>query len=340
MRWQWPRHPGYLPPVPARVVSTTALPFDVSPILGDVDYVAPERGDFTRARLLDAVAEADALIALLTCAVDRELFSRAPRLRVVANFAVGYDNVDVAAASERGIQVTNTPDVLTEATADFAFALLLGAARRLLEGDRWVRDGSWPGWAPGQLLGADVHGQTIGIVGFGRIGRAVARRARGFSMNVLYSSRGPVSDASGVGPDEPGSPRQVPLAELLRRSDFVTLHCPLTEATRHLIDADALATMKSSAILVNTARGGCVHEAALVEALERGAIAGAALDVFEDEPSVHPGLLRSSAALLAPHAGSATNTARRRMAEICANAVRSVLDGRRPPTLINPEVCQ
>lgn len=322
------------------VVSTSALPFDIAPILGDVAYIAPARGDFTRTQLLERVADADALISLLSFAVDRELMDAAPNLRVIANFAVGYDNVDVAYATARGIPVSNTPDVLTEATADFAFALLLAVARRVVEGDAWVRTGTWPGWGPGQLLGADVHGRTLGIIGMGRIGQAVARRARGFDMEVLHVSRPePPADAHEPAAEPvPAVRRARDLDELFAHADFVSLHCPLTPETHHIIDADALAAMKSSAILVNTARGACVDEVALVRALERGDIHGAGLDVFENEPRVHPGLTSSARVVLAPHAGSATTTARRRMAEICARAVRAVLDGRRPETLINPEV--
>lgn len=326
------------------VVCTSALPPTlsdrVSAILGDVTYIAPDTGDFSRAELHAAVAEADALISLLSFAVDAELLARAPRLRVIANFAVGYDNIDVAAATARCIPVTNTPDVLTEATADFTFALLLATARHIVAGDAWMRADSWPGWGPGQLLGADVHGATLGIVGLGRIGEAVARRARGFAMDILYTTRTPRADAERLRADL-GARRIAPeknFDELLARADFVSLHCPLTDETRQLIDRAALETMKPSAILINTARGGCVDEAALADALARGAIAGAGLDVFAAEPAVHPALLASDKVVLAPHAGSATYTARRRMAEICATAVRSVFDGRRPPTVINPEV--
>lgn len=311
----------------------------MSAILGDVTYIAPESGNFARPDLLDAVADADGLISLLSFAIDAELLARAPRLRVIANFAVGYDNVDVPAATARGIPVTNTPDVLTEATADFTFALLLATARHIVRGDAWMRAGTWSGWGPGQLLGADVHGATLGIVGLGRIGEAVARRARGFDMDILYTTRSARSDSARL--ERELGARRLPadqLDRLLATADFVSLHCPLTAETRALIDESALATMKQSALLINTARGGCVDEAALVAALERGAIAGAGLDVFAEEPAVHPGLVASDKVILAPHAGSATYTARRRMAEICARAVRSVLDERRPPTVINPEV--
>ncbi len=322
-----------LPGSDAHVVASAALPLEVAPILGPgVSYVEPARGHLSRAELLAAVAGADGLICLLTDRIDDELLAVAPRLRVVANFAVGYDNVDVAACTARGVAVTNTPDVLTDATADFAFTLLLAAARRVVEGDALVRGGSWTGWEPGQHLGVSVSGATLGIIGLGRIGRAVAHRAAGFGMQVLALA----SERDHAG-DPPGVAR-VPLDQLLARADFVSLHCPLTDRTRHLIDAAALAQMKPTAVLVNTARGPCVDEAALGAALAAGRLAGAGIDVFENEPAVHPALLGSSRAVLAPHAGSATYTARRRMGEICANAVRRALAGERPPTVLNPEV--
>jgi glyoxylate reductase len=244
-------------------------------------------------------------------------------LRVVANYAVGVDNVDIAAATARGVAVANTPDVLVEATADFTFALLLAAARRLGEGERMVRAGEWRGWTPELLLGSDVAGKTLGIVGMGRIGRAVARRARGFSMPVIYS-RGKDPDA-----------REVSFDELLATSDVISLHCPLTPETRGLIDARALAAMKPGAILVNTARGAIVDDGALAAALESGRLGGAGLDVFTDEPRIDPRLLAARRAVLAPHLGSATTNARIRMAELCVTAVRDVLAGRRPPNLVN-----
>ena len=306
---------------------------DVTPALGDaIEYRAPLQGHLDRPALLGAVVPADALISLLSDRVDRELLDAGPRLRVVANFAVGYDNVDVAEATRRGVVVTNTPDVLTEATADFAFALLLAAARRLIEGHHLVASGAWQGWAPGQLLGADVFGRTLGIIGLGRIGQAVARRAAGFSMDIIYTGRGPVAGARALGA------RFVDVDTLLAESDFVTLHCPLTDDTRDIIGPSALAAMKPTAVLVNTARGGCVDELALAEALETGEIGAAGLDVFAKEPAVTPRLRACDRLVLAPHAGSATTTARLRMAQICVNAVRSVLEGRRPATPVNPEV--
>jgi glyoxylate reductase len=314
------------------VVSSSALPLDVGPLLGDrIRYRAPAAGRWDRARLREEAGAAAGLVTMLTDRVDDELLAAAPELKVVANFAVGFDNVDVEAATRRKVVVTNTPGVLTEATADFAFTLLLAAARRLVEGDRLVRSGAWEGWEPGQLCGAEVWGRTLGIVGLGRIGQAMARRGRGFGMRVLYAGPRPVPGADEVGA------RWVPFEELCAAADFVSLHCPLTDATRHLIDARALAAMKPTAVLVNTARGGCVDEAALAAALERGDIAAAGLDVFAKEPQVHPALRGNDRAVLAPHLGSATTTARRRMAEICATAVRSVLEGRRPETIVNPD---
>ena len=310
-----------MPPVSARVVITSELPVDPASVLGDVQQLG-----------IDRIAEADALVCLLRDRVDAALLDRAPRLRVVANVAVGYDNVDVAAAGARGVLVANTPDVLTEATADLAFALALAAARRLGEGERLVRSGAWRGWELGQLLGADVWGKTMGIVGLGRIGLAVARRARGFDMEVVYAQPAPEPRAAEVGA------AHVAFDELLARADVLSLHCPLVPATRNLIDARALARMKPTAVLVNTARGACVDEAALADALARGAIFAAGLDVFADEPRVHPGLVASERAVLAPHVGSATTTARRRMAELALGAARAVLDGVQPPNLVNPEV--
>jgi len=308
------------------ILCTADLPADLEALVGaPVTRVAA-------ADLPDAIGQADALICLLTHRIDATLLDRAPRLRVVANYAVGFDNVDVAAATARGICVSNTPDVLTEATADLTFALLLAAARRLGEGERLVRSGGWAGWEPGQLLGADVWGRTLGLIGLGRIGQAVARRGRGFGMEILYSAPRPVAAAAALGAVH------LPLADLLGRADFVSVHCPLTPATRHLLDRAALARLRPTAIVVNTSRGPIIDEAALAEALAAGRIAGAGLDVFEAEPRVHPDLLRCHRAILAPHLGSATTTARRRMAELCASAVRAVLSGEQPANLVNPEV--
>lgn len=310
-------------------MSSAPLPLDVAAALGEGYTFEPASAKLGRADLLERAASADGLITLLTDTVDAALFDACPKLRIVANCAVGFDNVDVAEATRRGVVVSNTPGVLTDATADFAFALLLAAARRLVEGDRLVRSGTWSGWKPTELLGASVAQTTLGIIGLGRIGRAVARRARGFDMRVVHTGG---RDSDGLGAVE------VELDQLLAESDFVSIHCPLTPDTRHLIDETALAAMKPTAVLVNTARGPIVDEAALVTALERGEIAAAGLDVFEQEPRVHPGLRASDRVILAPHAGSATTNTRRLMATMCTDAIKAVLSGERPANAVNPEV--
>jgi glyoxylate reductase len=267
----------------------------------------------TDAQLRESLADIDGLLCMLPDRIDAALLAAAPKLRAVANYAVGFDNIDLDAARARGVVVGVTPDVLTEATADLAFALLLAAARRLPEAASAVRNGDWRTWEPECWLGADVHGATLGIIGFGRIGRAVARRAEGFSMTVLAT-------------------RATPLEELLARSDVVSLHCPLTPQTRHLIDRGALAQMRPSAILINTARGAVVDQQALVAALEAGAIAGAALDVTDPEPPrTDDPLLRTPNVLVLPHVGSATRTARSRMTEIAVENLLAALDGRPMP---------
>jgi len=275
------------------------------------------------AELLAGARGADAVLCLLSERIDAELLDAAPRLRIVANLAVGFDNIDVDAATERGVVVTTTPDVLTEATADLTWALLLATARRVTEADALVRRGGWKGFSPTMLLGAPVAGRTLGIVGMGAIGRAVARRARGFDMTVLYRNRhaDPVTERElGVIP--------VSLDELLAQSDIVSLHAPLTDESRHLIDAAALAAMKPTAILINTARGALVDEAALVDALRTGVIAGAGLDVFENEPRLAPGLAALTNTVLLPHLGSATTDTRAAMVTLaCANIIE-VLAGR------------
>jgi glyoxylate reductase len=295
--------------------------------------VHPGEPPLTRAELLLAVAGCDALITMLSDTVDDALLAAAPTLRVVANYAVGTNNIDIAACTRRQVVVSNTPDVLTEATADLALALLLAVARRLLEGDALVRSGRWQGWEPLQLLGLELHGQTIGIIGLGRIGQAVARRAHGFGMELLYYNRTrnqAAENALGV--------RYAPLTELLANSDFVSLHTPLTADTRHLIGEAELRLMKPSAVIINTARGPVIDEAALYRALREGRLWGAGLDVFEQEPQLTPGLTELPNVVLAPHLGSATITARNRMARLCAEAVIAVLTGSRPKTLVNPEV--
>jgi len=267
-----------------------------------------------------------AILSLVTDRIDAPLLARAPQLRIVANFAVGYDNIDVAACSARRIVVTNTPGVLTEATADLAFSLLLAAARRVAEGDRLVRRGAFAGLTPSFLLGSRVHGSTLGLVGLGRIGQAVARRARGFGMPLLYAAR----TRANPNVERALGAMHVPVDELFERADFVSLHCPLTPETRHLVNAGRLARMKPGAVLVNTARGACVDEAALALALRDGPLAAAGLDVFEDEPRVHPDLLALDSVVLAPHIGSADLPTRAAMAALAVDSILAVLAGRPP----------
>jgi glyoxylate reductase len=280
--------------------------------------------------LLAQLGGAEALVAVFS-PVDRGLLDAAPRLRVVANAAVGYDNVDVAECTARGIRVTNTPGVLTDATADVAFGLLLSVSRRLGEAERLLRSGARFRWGFETLLGRGLQGRQLGVVGMGEIGAAVARRARAFGMSVAYCNRRPVAPELEA---ELGA-RLVPLDELLATSGVVSVHCPYTPETHHLIDADALARMRPDAFLINTARGKIVDEGALVEALRAGTIAGAGLDVFEHEPTVHAGLLELENVALAPHIGSATVETRTAMAILAARNVVAVLSGDEPPTPVN-----
>jgi glyoxylate reductase len=313
-----------------RVFATFPLPAAARSALGGVVALRTHRGrqPIPRAALLRGVRDADALLCLLTERIDADLLAAAPRLRVVANCAVGYDNVDVAACAERGVTVTNTPDVLTETSADLAWALMLAAARRVVEGDRLVRSGRWRGWRPDQLLGVDVHGATLGIVGLGRIGGAVARRARGFGMPVLYWQRRRLRRA-------PGGARFTPLPQLLAHADFLSVHVPLRAATRHLIGARELARMKPTAVLVNTSRGPVVDERALVRALAGGRLGAAGLDVYEREPRVPAALRRLPSVVLTPHVASATTRTRTAMATLAARNIARVLAGRRPLTPVS-----
>lgn len=293
----------------------------------DVDAAADKAGLGPDA-LLARARDVDALVCQLTDPIPAALLETAPRLRVVANIAVGYDNIDVPAATRLGILVTNTPGVLTESTADFTFALLLATARRVVEADAFVRAQRWERWEVDLLCGVDVHGKTLGIVGMGRIGQAVARRAQGFGMRVLYASRRAVPAC----PDA----EHVALADLLARADFVTVHVPLTATTHHLIDAAALARMRPGALLVNTARGPIIDEQALVEALQSRRLAGAGLDVFEREPRLVAGLCELPNVVLAPHLGSATVETRTLMCTMAADNALAALRGERPPCLVDP----
>jgi len=281
--------------------------------------------------LLERVRDCAALVAMLSERIDAELLDAAgPALRVVANYAVGYNNIDLEACRSRKVRVTNTPGVLTEATADLTWALLLAAARRVVEGDHLVRTGTWSGWQPQQLLGLELHGAVLGLVGAGRIGTAVARRAVGFGMRILYYDPQPCKELDG-----PLGAHRVPLAELLPQVDVLSLHVPLTPETRHLLDEHALAQLKPTAILVNTSRGPVVDERALVAALRSGRLAAAGLDVYEDEPRLAPGLAELPNVVLLPHLGSATVTTRQRMSAMVADNVLAVLASREPP---NPVV--
>jgi glyoxylate reductase len=308
-----------------RVFVTRALPGSALERLATEHAleVWPERIPPSREALAEHLAGAEGLLCLLTDSIDAGLIAAAGSLLAISNYAVGVDNVDVRAASERGIPVGNTPGVLTEATADLAVALMLGASRRLTEGDAYVRRGEWRGWEPDLLLGRDLHGATVGIVGLGRIGRAVARRLEGFGCTVVHTSR-----TGGM-----------PLGELLERSEYVTVHTPLTDGTRGLIGERELAAMKPSAYLVNTARGPVVDSGALVLALHEGWIAGAALDVTDPEPlpAGHP-LLGAPNLMVLPHLGSATHATRERMADLAVDNLLAALAGERMPHCVNPEV--
>jgi glyoxylate reductase len=291
-------------------------------------------GVMPRAELLERVAGKAGLLAMLTDRVDGELLEAAgPGLRVVANYAVGYDNLDLEACTARGVLATNTPDVVTEATADLAWALLLAAARRVAEGDRFLRARRPWIWGPEFFLGFEVHGKTLGVLGLGRIGRAVARRAAGFGMPVVYTARRRLSpdeeDSLGVAWRE--------LDVLLEEADFVSIHTGLSPATRHLIGPARLARMKPTAVLVNTARGPIVDEAALAAALRAGRPGAAGLDVFEREPEVHPDLLGLDNVTIVPHLGTSTVETRVAMGMAAAASLLAALEGRRPPNLLNPE---
>lgn len=319
-----------------KILVTGNLPAEVMDPLRkkyEVEAHAEDR-PMERQQLLSRIGDRDGLLCMITDAVDDELLGRAPRLKMIANMGVGYNHIDIAAATRRGIPVSNTPGVLTDATADLAFTLILAVARRVVEGDRRVREGKFKLWAPFLFLGREVSGKTLGIVGFGRIGRAVARRAAGFGMRVLYHNRSRLTPA-----EERESPAEyADLNTLLAQADFVSLHVPLSGETRHLIGAEELSRMKPTAYLINTARGPVVDEVALLATLQRGMIAGAGLDVYENEPALTPGLADLPNVVLLPHVGSATLETRTAMAAMAARNLIAGLDGQRPPNLVNPEV--
>jgi len=292
-----------------------------------LDYNDSE-APLSKAELVSRLKGKDGLICHIISTIDEEVLASAPTLKVVANVAVGYNNIDVAAARRRGVIVTNTPDVLTETTADFAWTLLMATARRVVEADHYARSGRWTAWKWDLLWGADVHGTTLGIVGFGRIGRAVARRALGFNMRVLYHDAVRADAAM----ERELSATATDLETLLREADFVTLHTNLTPETRHLIGERTLRLMRKSAIVVNAARGPIVDEAALARALREGWIAGAGLDVFEEEPRIHPDLLPLQNVVLAPHIASASRDTRVAMATLAVRNCVAVLEGKAPIT--------
>src|SRR5437667_9232332 len=298
------------------------IPRDVSVDYNDNATALP------KAELIARLQGKDGLICHIISAIDDEVLAAAPTVKVVANVAVGYNNIDVAAAHRRGVVVTNTPDVLTETTADFAWTLLMAAARRVVEADHFARSGQWQKWEWDLLWGADVHGKTLGVVGFGRIGRAVARRALGFNMRVLYHD----AVRADAAVERELSATATDLETLLREADFVTLHTNLTPETRHLIGERTLRLMRKSAIVVNAARGPIVDEAALARALREGWIAGAGLDVFEEEPRIHPDLLPLQNVVLAPHIASASRDTRIAMATLAVRNCVAVLEGKAPIT--------
>jgi glyoxylate reductase len=317
-----------------KVLSTRPLFPEARKILDahfDMEYWAPPQRP--RAELLKGVADKDGLVCLLTEKVNQELLDAAPKLRVAATVSVGYDNIDVDACTRRKVVATNTPGVLDDTTADFAWTLLMAIGRRLVEGDTWMRSGTWPGWDLDQLLGGDIWGKTLGILGFGRIGRGVARRAGGFNMRILYSDavRAPAEAEKEL------HAQFVDRDTLFREADFITVHVPLMPETRHLVSHENLGKMKPTAYLVNTSRGPVVDEAALVAALEAKKIAGAALDVYENEPKAHPGLMQRKDVILTPHIASASIETRTKMAVMAANNVAAFFQGRRPPNAINAD---
>jgi glyoxylate reductase len=293
-------------------------------------WTEPDR--IPRAELLKRAVGKDALICLPTDKIDGELLDAAPTVRLVASVSVGYDHIDVDACTKRGVMATNTPGVLDDSTADLAWGLLMSVARRIVEGDAWTRSGTWTGLAFDTFLGADVWGKTLGIIGLGRIGREMARRASGFKMRVMYNNRNRAPEAI----ESELRAEYVGMDDLLRQSDFVSLHVPLMPATRHLISDRSFAKMKPSAFLINTTRGPVVDEGALVAALEGKKIAGAGLDVYEHEPKVHPGLLGRKDVVLAPHIGSATVETRTKMAQLAVDNAVAFFTGRKLPSPINP----
>ncbi len=319
---------------PALLVTTVIPGFDPAMLPRNFDCRTTEVGVLNNDELLSRTEGNDAVACTLVSKISAEFLQRFPRLKMVANIAVGYDNIDVTAATKYGVIVSNTPGVLDSATADLAFTLLLSIARRIPEAERYLRAGQWKSFGLDLLTGAGVFGKTIGLVGFGRIGQAMAARSLGFSMRVLYSQRNRAS----LETERKYGATYVSLEELLRNSDFVSVHCPLTAETRYLFNDDRLSMMKEGAFLINTARGAVVEESALIRALQTGKIAGAALDVFENEPAVSPHLLTLPNVVLVPHIGSATTETRKAMALLALSSIDKAFSGVQPENLVNPEV--
>jgi glyoxylate reductase len=319
-----------------KVLLTGRIPNDVMAVLEKACAVEANREDqpMERARVFGLIQDKDGLLSMITDSVDGELMDRAPRLRMIANMAVGYNNIDVKAATARGIPVSNTPGVLTDATAELALALILAAARRIADMDRLTRRGEFRWWAPMLFLGTEVTGKTLGIIGLGRIGKAVARRARGFDMRVIYHNR----ERMGSDEERELQAEYADMKRLLRESDFVSLHVPLTEETKYLVGAKELALMKPTAFLINTSRGPVVDEKALVKVLRERKIGGAGLDVYENEPALAPGLTELDNVTLLPHIGSGTLETRTRMASLAVENLLAGLRGDAPPNILNPEV--
>ena len=320
-----------------RVYVTRRLPQPALDIIRPIaDFTLWDREDVPPSRqvLLREVTQVDGLLSLLTDRIDGEVMDAAPRLRVVSNFAVGFDNIDIPAATQRRIVVTNTPEVLTETVADFAFCLMLAASRRLVEGDRYARDGKWKTWEPLLLAGQDMYRATLGLIGLGRIGSAVARRAKGFEMRVMYYDPFRREDL-----EQSLQIEYRPFTDVLRQADFISVHVPLSEQTRHLIGRDQFSMMKPTAVFVNTSRGPVVDQQALAEALAARRIFAAGIDVFEREPvPTDDPLLAQGNAIVAPHIASASIPTRIRMATLAAENLVAVLQGKRPPNPVNPEV--
>ncbi len=310
----------------SKVLITRKLPEAAREILTGKGYdvlIRDEERETLEEFLKSNLNSSDALIPLLSDPIGKEVIDQAPNLRIIANYAAGYNNIDIDYARSKGIVVTNTPDVLTNATADLTWALILSVAKRVTEGDRFVRDGKFSGWGPLLMLGAEITGKVIGIIGAGRIGQAVGRRAAGFEMSVLYTSNQKKQEF-----EQATGAMRVDLEMLLSRSDIISLHCPLTDETRHLIDKHAFSLMKKTVIFINTSRGPVVDESALAEALENSQIGGAGLDVYEFEPEITTSLLKLNNVILLPHMGSATPETRTEMARMAANNVIAVLENK------------